>query len=67
MRGIHSLLVATTFLLLTTFAQAQAGVLRVSSFPSGANVVVDDVNTGKVTPDMYDAVFAGIVQDRLRR
>ena len=31
-------------------AAGQSGVLKVTSFPSGAAVVVDDVPTGKVTP-----------------
>ena len=34
-------------------AEAQNGSLKVSSFPSGANVSVDGVNTGKVTPMSY--------------
>lgn len=29
---------------------AAAGTLKVTSFPSGAQVIVDGVNTGKVTP-----------------
>src|SRR5215204_1255695 len=29
---------------------AAAGTLKVTSFPSGAEVIVDGVNTGKVTP-----------------
>src|SRR5713101_8308547 len=31
-------------------AQTTNGALKVTSFPSGANVSVDGVNTGKVTP-----------------
>lgn len=33
-----------------TAAAVEAGTLKVTSFPSGAQVFVDDVNTGKVTP-----------------
>jgi hypothetical protein len=40
--------------LLVTFvigmAPAAAGTLKVTSFPSGAEVIVDGVNTGKLTP-----------------
>src|SRR5215470_16685047 len=32
------------------YAQSGNGSLKVTSFPSGANVAVDGVNTGKVTP-----------------
>src|SRR5258706_6175202 len=31
-------------------AQTSNGALKVTSFPSGANVQVDGLNTGKVTP-----------------
>lgn len=37
-------------LLLVLVGAAEAGVLKVTSFPSGAEVVVDGVSTGKVTP-----------------
>jgi hypothetical protein len=42
------LLAAT--LLFTAQARAQNGSLKVTSFPSGANVSVDGIDTGKVTP-----------------
>jgi hypothetical protein len=32
------------------FAQSSNGALKVTSFPSGAQVIVDGVNTGKTTP-----------------
>src|SRR5687767_2154842 len=31
-------------------AAAQSGSLKITSFPSGAAVVIDGVNTGKLTP-----------------
>src|SRR5215471_1335513 len=34
----------------SVLAQTGNGSLKVTSFPSGANVTVDGVNTGKVTP-----------------
>ena len=37
-------------LVVPTLAAAQNGSLKVTSFPSGAVVVIDGVNTGKVTP-----------------
>jgi len=37
-------------LLLLIPAFAQNGSLKVTSFPSGAQVIIDDVNTGKLTP-----------------
>ena len=49
----HSLRLALLFavlLLAPSLAAAQSGSLKVTSFPSGATVVVDGVNTGKVTP-----------------
>jgi len=41
---------AASFLLLLGAGPIHAGVLKVTSFPSGAQVIVDGVNTGKVTP-----------------
>src|SRR5215468_10318175 len=32
------------------YAQSGSGALKVTSFPTGANVAVDGVNTGKTTP-----------------
>jgi hypothetical protein len=37
-------------LMITAQARAQNGSLKVTSFPTGANVSVDGVDTGKVTP-----------------
>ncbi len=45
-------------LLLLVPAFAQNGSLKVTSFPSGAAVFIDDVNTGKVTP-MSTSVAVG--------
>src|SRR5438046_8753448 len=43
---------------LSVAARVQAATLKVSSFPSGAQVLVDGVNTGKLTP-MSIAVSEG--------
>ena len=52
-RGI-SIPVSIAIVLFVTFlsgvAPAAAGTLKVTSFPSGAEVIVDGVNTAKVTP-----------------
>jgi hypothetical protein len=47
--------IAAAFALIFLCAAARAqssgnGVLKVTSFPSGANVAVDSVNSGKTTP-----------------
>ncbi len=42
--------VALFFTTLIAAAPAAAGTLKVTSFPSSAQVIVDGVNTGKVTP-----------------
>src|SRR5262245_45228574 len=42
--------VAAVTLALVASAEAQNGVLKVTSFPSGAAVAVDGVATGKITP-----------------
>ena len=44
--------IAAIFVLATVglTARLEAATLKVSSFPSGAQVLVDGVNTGKVTP-----------------
>src|SRR5512140_536609 len=36
--------------MLTSTAFAQSGALKVTSFPTGAQVIIDGANTGKVTP-----------------
>ncbi len=41
---------AACLLSATMLAQSGTGALKVSSLPSGANVSVDGVDTGKVTP-----------------
>src|SRR6266571_8595828 len=41
---------AVAVLLLGAAPLRAAGALKVTSFPSGAQVIVDGVNTGKVTP-----------------
>ena len=43
-------IVAVSFALFSTAALAQSGALKVTSFPSGANVKIDGVDTGKTTP-----------------
>jgi hypothetical protein len=51
--------------MLTVATPAAAGTLKVTSFPSGAQVIVDGVNTGKVTPmniALADGEHAVIVQ-----
>src|SRR5215472_14134965 len=53
LRRIHCLVLFVLVgaaLLLTAQARAQNGSLKVTSFPVGANVSVDGVDTGKVTP-----------------
>ena len=45
-----SIAAAIVLLFVCVAAQAQNGALKVTSFPSGANVSVDGVDTGKVTP-----------------
>src|SRR5207302_1718598 len=48
---IFGMVVLSAALLLTPGkARAQNGSLKVTSFPSGANVAVDGADTGKVTP-----------------
>ena len=48
----HSILaaIALAFALLCSVAQAQNGTLKITSFPSGASVKIDGVDTGKATP-----------------
>ena len=54
MRGCKTIALVTALFLLGTPAALRAdssnGALKVTSFPSGANVSVDGVDTGKVTP-----------------
>ena len=56
MRGIRKFLITTTVAMalgllgLPPNLRADNGALKVTSFPSGANVFVDSVDTGKVTP-----------------
>lgn len=53
MQGVRSIavrLLAVCSLWGCLYAQTGSGSLKVTSFPSGANVSVDGVNTGKVTP-----------------
>src|SRR5262245_17920636 len=47
---LASRLLAVCLLGGAVYAQTGNGSLKVTSFPSGANVSVDGVNTGKVTP-----------------
>jgi PEGA domain-containing protein len=51
-RGVFHSVTATLILIgaLVVGSPAAAGTLKVTSFPSGAQVTVDGVNTGKVTP-----------------
>jgi Collagen triple helix repeat (20 copies)/PEGA domain len=44
------ILIATVFVATVTPALAQSGALKVTSFPSGAAVIIDGVDSGKVTP-----------------
>lgn len=46
----NSAVVITIFLGIATFASAQNGTLHIASFPSGARIVVDGSDTGKITP-----------------
>jgi hypothetical protein len=48
----HSIIaiIGVTFALLCSVAQAQNGTLKITSFPSGASVKIDGVDTGKATP-----------------
>ena len=54
MLGVSMRASFTTVALLVVFAggvtSAAAGTLKVTSFPTGAQVIVDGVNTGKLTP-----------------
>src|SRR2546427_513664 len=56
MRGIRNFLITTVVAMalgllgLPPNLRADGGALKVTSFPSGANVFVDGVDTGKVTP-----------------
>src|SRR2546425_9919160 len=56
MRGIRKFLITTVVAMalgllgLPPNLRADGGALKVTSFPSGANVFVDGVDTGKVTP-----------------
>jgi PEGA domain-containing protein/collagen triple helix repeat protein len=45
----HTVL-SVALLLVPAIAAAQSGSLKITSFPSGAAVVIDGVDTGKVTP-----------------
>jgi len=47
---LASRLLAAGLLAAVVYGQTGNGSLKVTSFPSGANVTVDGVNTGKVTP-----------------
>jgi hypothetical protein len=47
---LASRLLAVCLLGAVVYAQTGNGSLKVTSFPSGANVTVDGVNTGRVTP-----------------
>jgi hypothetical protein len=49
-RACHAFLAVTVVGLFALVGEAAAGTLKVTSFPSGAEVIVDGVNTGKVTP-----------------
>jgi hypothetical protein len=55
-----SLLFVLTFFLCSSpiIALAQSGSLKVTSYPSGAEVIIDGVNTGKTTP-MSESVGVG--------
>ena len=44
------IVIAITLAMWCSTAQAQTGVLKVTSFPSGATVKIDGVDTGKTTP-----------------
>ena len=46
----RSAFLLAVLLVVPTLAAAQNGSLKVTSFPTGAVVVIDGVNTGKVTP-----------------
>src|SRR5437763_355503 len=48
--AIFALLIVAVLVAIPRPAFAENGVLKVTSFPSGANVTVDGVSTGKVTP-----------------
>src|SRR5712692_7922097 len=65
MRGCKAIALVTALFLLGVPAALRAdsnGALKVTSFPSGANVSVDGVDTGKVTPmNISVAVGAHIV------
>ena len=50
MRKVSRGIVVALLSLLIGSVSAAAATLKVSSFPSGAQVSVDGVNTGKVTP-----------------
>src|SRR4051794_3421260 len=51
MKQLRTSLVSLAMLLLvTSVAQAQNGTLKITSFPSGASVKIDGVDTGKATP-----------------
>ena len=56
MRGIRKFLITTVVTMalgllgLPANLRADGGALKVTSFPSGANVFVDGVDTGKITP-----------------
>lgn len=50
-RRFHVALVALSTMLMCVSAQAQgSGALKVTSFPSGAHVAIDGVDSGKTTP-----------------
>jgi PEGA domain len=48
--SLASRVLAFCLLYTSLYAQTGNGSLKVTSFPSGANVSVDGVNTGKITP-----------------
>ena len=50
MRKVSRGIVVALLSLLIGSVSAAAATLKLSSFPSGAQVSVDGVNTGKVTP-----------------
>src|SRR3989338_4416781 len=54
MKRMHTAITAVSVLfatlLISTPLSAATGALKVTSFPSGAEVIVDDVSTGKTTP-----------------
>jgi hypothetical protein len=51
LKPMQAVLMAFAIVAYSASAQAQSsGVLKITSFPSGAKVVVDHVDTGKVTP-----------------